>query len=117
MFIAIMGAVVPNIDQAAHLGGLTTGFVVGLLLFRASPVVTSKWVAMRRDVTSLLVAAALAGAAAFAGKCRGSQFLLNGGFSASRTRSPRHSIGSTQSAKPFPDRGYSAVIARCRMRV
>jgi rhomboid protease GluP len=69
VFIAIMGRVVPNIDQAAHLGGLATGFVVGLLLFRPWPVVKGKWVAVRRALASVLIAAALVGAAAVAGKC------------------------------------------------
>lgn len=64
VFIAILGAVVPNIDQEAHLGGLATGFVVGFLLSRPWPVVKRKWVAVRRATVSVLVAAALAGAAA-----------------------------------------------------
>ena len=64
VFIAILGAVVPNLDQEAHLGGLATGFVAGLLLTRPWPVVKRKWVAVRRAVVSVLVAAALVVAAA-----------------------------------------------------
>jgi rhomboid protease GluP len=64
VFIAILGAVVPNIDQEAHLGGLATGFIAGLLLTRPWPVVKRKWVAVRQAVVSILVVAALAGAAA-----------------------------------------------------
>ena len=37
VFMAILGAIVPNIDQEAHLGGLATGFVGGLLLSRPLP--------------------------------------------------------------------------------
>ena len=63
VFVGILGAVVPNIDQEAHLGGLVTGFFCGLLLSRPWPVVTRKWVTIRRVLASVAIAAALAGAA------------------------------------------------------
>jgi rhomboid protease GluP len=62
-FMAVLGALVPNIDQAAHLGGLGTGFVAGLLLSRPWPVVPSRWIAIRRLVMTAAIAAALAGTA------------------------------------------------------
>ncbi len=37
VFNTLFGAVVPMIDQAAHMGGLATGFLVGLLLTPAWP--------------------------------------------------------------------------------
>ena len=40
--MAVLGAVVPNIDQAAHLGGLAAGFVSGLLLIGPWPVVPGR---------------------------------------------------------------------------
>ena len=63
VFMLILGAMVPNIDQEAHLGGLATGFVGGLLLSRPLPLVFSRRVALRRGVSSVLMAAALAGMA------------------------------------------------------
>ena len=44
-FMAVLGAIVPNIDHSAHLGGLGTGFVCGLLLSRPWPVTPSRWIA------------------------------------------------------------------------
>jgi rhomboid protease GluP len=38
LFMAALGALVTNIDQAAHLGGLATGFACGLLLIGPWPV-------------------------------------------------------------------------------
>jgi rhomboid protease GluP len=63
IFMAILGSVVPNIDQAAHLGGLATGFVSGFLLSRPWPAVFSRRVAIRRIAMSALIALALAGTA------------------------------------------------------
>jgi rhomboid protease GluP len=63
IFMAMMGLVVPNIDQEAHLGGLATGFVSGLLLSRPLARDTGRWVLFRRIAASLLLAAAVAGAA------------------------------------------------------
>ncbi len=57
--MAILGYFVPNIDQQAHLGGLGTGFFCGLLLTRPWPVVSSRWVAMRRVAAMFLIAGAL----------------------------------------------------------
>ena len=62
-FMAVLGVLVPNIDQAAHLGGLATGFLSGLLLSRPWPVVPSRWVAIRRLAMAPVIAAALAGTA------------------------------------------------------
>ena len=61
VFMAVLG-MVPNIDQEAHLGGLATGFVCGLLLYRSWPVGRSKWVAVRRGLAFAVIAAATAGA-------------------------------------------------------
>jgi rhomboid protease GluP len=63
IFMAMMGFVVPNIDQEAHFGGLATGFVSGLLLTRPLSRFSGRWVFARRIVASLLLAGALAGAA------------------------------------------------------
>jgi rhomboid protease GluP len=60
VFMGILGAVVPNIDQAAHLGGLATGFVGGFLLTRPWPVVPSRWIVVRRIAMSALIAGGLA---------------------------------------------------------
>jgi rhomboid protease GluP len=57
--MAILGVLVPNIDQAAHLGGLATGFASGLLLSRPWPVVPSRWMILRRMAMTVLLAAAL----------------------------------------------------------
>jgi rhomboid protease GluP len=63
--MAVLGAVVPNIDQAAHLGGLAAGFVSGLLLIGPWPVVPGRRrrVLARRIALGGAIAAALAGAA------------------------------------------------------
>ena len=58
IFNTLFGAAVPNIDQSAHMGGLATGFVGGLLLIRPWPVVRSLGTTLRR----LALGAALAGA-------------------------------------------------------
>ena len=63
VFMAVLGYVVPNIDQAAHLGGFFTGLLVGLLMSRPWPVVRSRSVRIRRLVVPFLVAGALAGLA------------------------------------------------------
>jgi len=63
VFMVILGKIVPNIDQEAHLGGLATGFVSGLLLSRPLFRASGWWVLARRIVASVLIAAALAGAA------------------------------------------------------
>jgi len=63
VFMVILGKVVPNIDQEAHFGGLATGFVSGLLLSRPLFRVSRRWVAVRRIVATILIAASLAGTA------------------------------------------------------
>ena len=62
-FMAVLGVMVPNIDQAAHLGGLGTGFVSGLLLSRPWPVVPSRWITARRLAMTAVIAAGLPGIA------------------------------------------------------
>jgi rhomboid protease GluP len=64
-FNTIFGMVVPNIDQSAHMGGLFTGFMAGMLLSRTWPVVRSRWAAARRvAMTTLCVLALIAAAVA-----------------------------------------------------
>jgi rhomboid protease GluP len=60
VFMAILGAIVPNIDQEAHLGGLLTGFVCGVLLARPWPVVRRRATSVRRLAGTVAIAAALA---------------------------------------------------------
>ena len=62
-FMVVLGLLVPNIDQAAHLGGLGTGFVSGLLLSRPWPVVPSRWIRVRRLAMTAVIAAGLPGIA------------------------------------------------------
>ncbi len=62
--MAILGYFIPNIDQHAHLGGLGTGFLCGLLLTRPWPVVSSRWVTLRRLVATLVIVGALTAVAA-----------------------------------------------------
>ncbi len=63
VFMAVLGYFVPNIDQQAHIGGVVTGFLSGLLLSRPWPVVSSRWVMMRRLVADFLIPCALAAGA------------------------------------------------------
>jgi rhomboid protease GluP len=63
--MAVLGALVPNIDHAAHLGGLAVGFVGGLLLIGPWPVPPgprTRRVAHRLAMTAM-IAAVLAGSA------------------------------------------------------
>ncbi len=62
IFMAILGAIVPNIDQEAHLGGLLTGFVCGVLLARPWPVVRRRSTSVRRLAATVAIAAAIAAA-------------------------------------------------------
>jgi rhomboid protease GluP len=62
VFMAVLGAIVPNIDQEAHLGGLLTGFVCGALLARPWPVVRRRSTSVRRLAATVAIAAALAAA-------------------------------------------------------
>ena len=61
--MAILGFMVPNIDQEAHLGGLATGFVSGLLLYRPLPVQRGPWTTLRRGLATIVIVAATASAA------------------------------------------------------
>ncbi len=63
VIMVVLGWIVPNIDQEAHFGGLATGFLCGLLLYRPWPVVRSRVVALRRAMVSVVIAAGLAAAA------------------------------------------------------
>jgi rhomboid protease GluP len=63
-FMAILGFFVPNIDNEAHLGGLVTGIVCGLLLSRPWPVIRVRRATVRRASASIAIALALLGAAA-----------------------------------------------------
>jgi membrane associated rhomboid family serine protease len=64
ILMAILGYFVPNIDHQAHLGGLGTGFLSGLLLTRPWPVVKSRWIVLRHAAAILLIVASLTAAAA-----------------------------------------------------
>ena len=68
IFMAVLGAVVPNIDQAAHFGGLAVGFGSGLLLIGPWPVVPGRkrLLLARRVALTGAIAVVLAGAAAAA---------------------------------------------------
>ncbi len=59
--LAVLGAVVADIDQAAHLGGLVTGFVCGLLLIGPWPVpaCSRHRLLMRRLTIAALIAVVL----------------------------------------------------------
>jgi rhomboid protease GluP len=63
VIMAILGFIVPNIDQEAHLGGLAMGFASGLLLYRSLLARRAKWTAVRRAMATVLIAAATSGAA------------------------------------------------------
>jgi rhomboid protease GluP len=63
VFMAALGVIVPNIDHQAHLGGVATGFLSGLLLTRPWPVLTRRWVTVRRVAATFLIAGALAASA------------------------------------------------------
>ncbi len=63
VLMGVLGYLVPNIDQEAHLGGLATGFVSGLLFWRPWPVVRRRWVTLLHCVAPILIAGALGGLA------------------------------------------------------
>jgi rhomboid protease GluP len=64
VFMAVLGAAVPNIDQAAHLGGLAVGFLSGLLLIGPWPVARGRRrLLARRVALGGAIALALAGTA------------------------------------------------------
>jgi membrane associated rhomboid family serine protease len=60
---AFFSLVIPGIDMAAHLGGLATGFVCGLLMTLVSPAnaraASRHWPAVRRMVVAAIVALGL----------------------------------------------------------
>src|SRR5271157_4203476 len=62
VFNTLFGAAVPIIDQSAHLGGLVTGFLGGLVLIRPWPVIRSRWLTLRRLTLGLALVAAVLGA-------------------------------------------------------
>ena len=62
VFNTLFAAAVPNIDQWAHMGGLVTGFLSGLLLIRPWPVIRSRWLTLRRLTLGLALAGAVLGA-------------------------------------------------------
>jgi rhomboid protease GluP len=61
IFNTLFGASVPNIDQAAHMGGLATGFLGGLLLIRPWPVAHSLRTTLRRVVLGAALGATILG--------------------------------------------------------
>ncbi len=65
LLMVVLGAWVPGIDQAAHLGGLAAGFISGVLLIGPWPVAPGSQhrLAVRRTITAGAIAAALAVAA------------------------------------------------------
>jgi rhomboid protease GluP len=65
VFMAVLGAAVPKIDQAAHLGGLAVGFLCGLLLIGPWPIAPRQSCRLlaRRVALSAAIAVALAGTA------------------------------------------------------
>ncbi len=62
VFNTLFGAAVPIIDQSAHIGGLVTGFLGGLVLIRPWPVIRSRWLALRRLTLGLALVGAVLGA-------------------------------------------------------
>jgi rhomboid protease GluP len=61
IFNTLFGVAVPNIDQSAHMGGLVTGFLGGLLLIRPWPVVRSPRTTLRRLALGAVLAGAVGG--------------------------------------------------------
>jgi rhomboid protease GluP len=64
VFMGILSYFVPNIDQEAHLGGVTAGFICGLLLTRPWPVTGGRGVALRRAAASVAISLVLVGSTA-----------------------------------------------------
>jgi rhomboid protease GluP len=62
VFNTLFGAAVPIIDQSAHIGGLVTGFLGGLVLIRPWPVTRSRWLTLRRLTLGLALVGAVLGA-------------------------------------------------------
>ena len=109
VFNTLFGAAVPNIDQAAHMGGLATGFLGGLLLIRPWPVVRSPWLSLRRLVLGLALAGTLLGAGVGLIRWRGPHCLPLPATRISLSRLPRQSRSSTRSSTRFlPSRAFRA---------
>jgi rhomboid protease GluP len=70
IFNTLFAAAVPLIDQEAHMGGLATGFLAGLLLTRPWPVVQSVGLHLRRFALALALCGALTGIAVSVSKWR-----------------------------------------------
>ncbi len=64
VFNTLFGAIVPVIDQAAHMGGLATGFLAGLLLAPPWPPRRSAWGLARSAALAAVAAAVLVGVGA-----------------------------------------------------
>src|SRR5271157_680211 len=62
VFNTLFGAAVPMIDQSAHIGGLVTGFLGGLVLIRPWPVTRSRWLTLRRLTLGLALVGSVLGA-------------------------------------------------------
>jgi rhomboid protease GluP len=62
VFNTLFGAAVPIIDQSAHIGGLVTGFLGGLVLIRPWPVIRCRWLTLRRLTLGLALVGAVLGA-------------------------------------------------------
>ncbi|MBV8129828.1 MAG: rhomboid family intramembrane serine protease [Planctomycetaceae bacterium] len=62
VFNTLFAAAVPNIDQWAHMGGLATGFLGGLVLIRPWPVIRSRRLTLRRLTLGLALVGAVLGA-------------------------------------------------------
>ena len=62
VFNTLFAVAVPIIDQSAHLGGLVTGFLGGLVLIRPWPVIRSRWLTLRRLSLGLALVGAVLGA-------------------------------------------------------
>ena len=61
LYNGLFGAIVPGIDNAAHLGGLVTGFIAGLLVSRPWPVPRPNAGLLRQIGGGVLLAAVLIG--------------------------------------------------------
>jgi len=62
VFNTLFGAAVPIIDLWAHMGGLVTGFLGGLVLIRPWPVTRSRWLTLRHLTLGLALVGAVLGA-------------------------------------------------------
>ncbi len=116
-FMAVLGVLVPNIDQAAHLGGLATGFVSGLLLSRPWPVVPSRWITARRLAMTAVIAAGLTGIAIAAHGGANPSCPPPDASKTSSIRSRYPSTSSTPSTEPSPTLWSSPTLTTIRRAV